>query len=941
MDPLSRSGYFVEPALPESEAHKIADLFVKDLTVGRRGFGRIFFPGRTAAGDLKKVSDLQSIINFERHSVELYPSCENTPIFSHGLNRSAIVIFEDVDPFQAWKLIRSHRNIRTHCQYLHLKDVSYTLVAEHGSTDHGTDLSAIAAANSPNSSFVTRQAVFENAGRQAFYTRDLSRIMINNGPVRRNPFLDEFRERRNQEDIEQQLEAPVAVGGQAEVSGSGSNLHQSFAARRPLYRPISKAGAVDQLHADRRQPSSKSNSDTDNSFAAQPSLYPRIKQNPTSGRSSQEAIDMLDNLPPLEGDAEDLARYAEEMDNAQDEAGDGDATRYQDVDFPSTTFVGASGGAASKCPVSSVGSFLSVENCHIKPFGIPETQLTDEENNNVVEAVHEMSDASLALFDQFRVAYLEICTIAVNEGCQVLITPGDTIPDLLDILANRLWQSTNPYVLRDVRYALTLIDALHRSVEAPGFARVDRPEAGRAFVKWVVNILPELRRVQTPHANGADLSQSDWDDIHAQVFDLLTLGKLHEAAEFAMDQNATDLGELITSIANPPVSPEMDAKLHAVLTANLNTGTDIVTKILLLLTGMICDRFISACDGLDWLSCLGLYAVFAVNSDSDPTVSAIIDIYEDAEATDSGWIGPTSSNSRQVPLSRPPVLLYDIANLFLGRIDLEPLLQKLDPYKFDVSFQWLLLVTLKSMGYFVRESLFESTTQALAISLKSGRNWESAVAVLLHGQPSAQRDEMIKGVVVSGISNLEMGCSTAAVEDFVVRKLSLPREWVLEGKAARALRHYGYWEAAKLLIELKQFHKAGKLVLEKLLPDIEQSGSSDAYRDLFVLGDALAGASELPEMEFYRPFLPLLMMLKTYGRLQEGDNMAEVLLEQLEKDLTAVKTTVMTEMTVTPVMRNLTEMVDNFLKDRRTRLAHANQAPGRSFLGQVFKLFGK
>ncbi|OQV24384.1 hypothetical protein BV898_01919 [Hypsibius exemplaris] len=68
--------------------------------------------------------------------------------------------------------------------------------------------------------------------------------------------------------------------------------------------------------------------------------------------------------------------------------------------------------------------------------------------------------------------------------------------------------------------------------------------------------------------------------------------------------------------------------------------------------------------------------------------------------------------------------------------------------------------------------------------------------------------------------------------------------------------------------------------------------------------------------------------------------MAEVLLKQLEKDLTAVKTTVMTEMTVTPVMRTLRRWWNNFLKDRRTRLRHANQAPG-DLLGQVFKAVWK
>ncbi|OQV24385.1 hypothetical protein BV898_01920 [Hypsibius exemplaris] len=228
---------------------------------------------------------------------------------------------------------------------------------------------------------------------------------------------------------------------------------------------------------------------------------------------------------------------------------------------------------------------------------------------------------------------------------------------------------------------------------------------------------------------------------HAQVFDLLTLGKLHEAAELPWTRNATDLGELITSIANPPVSPEMDAQSYTrFLLANLNTGTDIVTKILLLWTGMICDRFISACDGLDWLSCLGLYAVFAVNSDSDPSTPSRLSLTftKTPKLPIPAGSDPPPSNSRQVPLSRPPVLLYDIRHLFLGRIDLEPLLQKPRSYSCGGGFRCAEVVSSTRNGY-----------------------WKE-------------------------------GCSRT-----------------------RALRLLG---SAKLLIELKQFHKAGKLVLEKLLP---------------------------------------------------------------------------------------------------------------------------
>ena len=175
------------------------------------------------------------------------------------------------------------------------------------------------------------------------------------------------------------------------------------------------------------------------------------------------------------------------------------------------------------------------------------------------------------------------------------------------------------------------------------------------------------------------------------------------------------------------------------------------------------------------------------------------------------------------------------------------------------------------------------------------------------------------------------------VDDF-----SLPTEWFTEGYAARAVYHDSYWEAGKFHARLKEHTKTARIILEKLLPAVEKSGSREAYRDLFSLIDSLNDVITLPELFFFRRFSPLFEMLRTYSRLQQGDNMAAVLLERMEKDLASAKSLVARE-DVSPVMKRLVEMVDDFMRDRRSKVLQetvggGRDEPQRSLVGRMINV---
>uniref|UniRef100_A0A0D9Z2Q9 Peptidase S59 domain-containing protein n=1 Tax=Oryza glumipatula TaxID=40148 RepID=A0A0D9Z2Q9_9ORYZ len=90
--PVLRHGdYFTKPSIDELVEREAADpgycSRVPDFVVGRVGYGRIHFPGDT---DVRGM-DLNGIVKFGRHSVEVYKDEASKPPLGQGLNKPAEV----------------------------------------------------------------------------------------------------------------------------------------------------------------------------------------------------------------------------------------------------------------------------------------------------------------------------------------------------------------------------------------------------------------------------------------------------------------------------------------------------------------------------------------------------------------------------------------------------------------------------------------------------------------------------------------------------------------------------------------------------------------------------------------------------------------------------------------------------------------------------------
>ncbi|XP_064636233.1 nuclear pore complex protein Nup98-Nup96-like isoform X2 [Lineus longissimus] len=93
---LRRPGYYTIPSMDELAVttDQNGDCIVEDFTVGREGYGSVFYAGITNVAGL----NLDEIIHFRRKEVTVYPEDDRKPSVGEGLNKKAEVTLDCVWP---------------------------------------------------------------------------------------------------------------------------------------------------------------------------------------------------------------------------------------------------------------------------------------------------------------------------------------------------------------------------------------------------------------------------------------------------------------------------------------------------------------------------------------------------------------------------------------------------------------------------------------------------------------------------------------------------------------------------------------------------------------------------------------------------------------------------------------------------------------------------
>ncbi|XP_008302614.1 nuclear pore complex protein Nup98-Nup96 isoform X4 [Stegastes partitus] len=93
---LNRVGYYTIPSMDDlaEMVDENGECIVENFSIGRKGYGSIFFPGEVNVTGL----NLDDIVHFRRKEVIVYPDDKNKPPEGEGLNRRAEVTLDGVWP---------------------------------------------------------------------------------------------------------------------------------------------------------------------------------------------------------------------------------------------------------------------------------------------------------------------------------------------------------------------------------------------------------------------------------------------------------------------------------------------------------------------------------------------------------------------------------------------------------------------------------------------------------------------------------------------------------------------------------------------------------------------------------------------------------------------------------------------------------------------------
>ena len=91
---LKRAGYYTIPSMSElsTMVDPEGNLNVENFTIGRQGYGNIFFPGMTNI----KGMNFDDIVFFRHKEVIVYPDDSKKPELGQGLNKKAQVTLDKV-----------------------------------------------------------------------------------------------------------------------------------------------------------------------------------------------------------------------------------------------------------------------------------------------------------------------------------------------------------------------------------------------------------------------------------------------------------------------------------------------------------------------------------------------------------------------------------------------------------------------------------------------------------------------------------------------------------------------------------------------------------------------------------------------------------------------------------------------------------------------------
>uniref|UniRef100_A0A0K2U919 Nuclear pore complex protein Nup98-Nup96 n=1 Tax=Lepeophtheirus salmonis TaxID=72036 RepID=A0A0K2U919_LEPSM len=165
-------------------------------------------------------------------------------------------------------------------------------------------------------------------------------------------------------------------------------------------------------------------------------------------------------------------------------------------------------------------------------------------------------------------------------------------------------------------------------------------------------------------------------------------------------------------------------------------------------------------------------------------------------------------------------IAYHLLRLYCDRSHsleslLSPITHSKDPLDFRLS--WFINQALISLGYKHLNTIRQDDlTASFASQLENLSLWEWSVFVLLHLSHGPKRESLIKDVICRGIRSCK---DLDSKEEFLKEKLSIPTEWIADGKANWAAANCQFMDQSWYLLKAKRWNLAHEVLIKRIAPD--------------------------------------------------------------------------------------------------------------------------
>ncbi|KAJ8972764.1 hypothetical protein NQ317_006280 [Molorchus minor] len=318
-----------------------------------------------------------------------------------------------------------------------------------------------------------------------------------------------------------------------------------------------------------------------------------------------------------------------------------------------------------------------------------------------------------------------------------------------------------------------------------------------------------------------------YDDVSKDpvknIFNQLTVFKILEAADLAMDNRFPNLALLVSQLSltnrTKLFLQEQIEVWYKSMIAN-HIGHD-VKKIYMLLSGTSTRENVNIFEDVDWKRAFGMHLWYICAAGTP--VEAAIELYKKA-FEEKGYAEPPyppykSDYSEEGPFD----VLYHILLLYKTRI--HSLSSVLNPAThtdnlLDYRLSWLLLQLFLSLDVGLIETS-EKTKFCTSLSnqLESIGKWEWAIFVLLYLEDNVSKKNLIMQILDRNLGS-DADKTTTDLQDELVNKMHIPPEWIHTVKGEKLLLLEKYFPAFNHLAFAREYYRANDILMEHLIPNL-------------------------------------------------------------------------------------------------------------------------